>query len=619
MSNRLKMATVDSILRLHAQGWSERRIARALGVDRKTVSRYVRLSEQDAKPHPTTLGSDGGSPGGALPREDPKWANAPTGLPPGELPASVAEFLNRPGRGGRRSDCEPFRELIAAKLSAGLSARRIYQDLVAEANFAGRYWSVRRFVQRLAGATGLPVRRLECPPGEEAQVDFGAGAPIVDEAGKRRKANVFRIVLSHSRKAYSEATFTQTAEDFIRCLENAFAHFGGVPRTLVVDNLRAAVAHPDWFDPELNPKLQSFARHYGTVVLPTKPYTPRHKGKVEAGVKYVKNNGLKGRTFTSLEAESRHLLDWEQSVADRRIHGTTKRQVAQVFRDIERAALLPLPPARFPFFHEARRKVNRDGHVEVARAYYSVPAEYVGREVWARWDARLVHIFNRRFEQIAVHVRHEHGRFSTHAAHLASEKISGLEKGAAYLLGKVEHIGAQAHQWSQAMVNSRGIEGTRVLLGLLSLSKKHPHESLERACETALSHGAFRLRTIRQLLARQSSCQQPLPFLDEHPIIRPLTDYASVVARAIRRHEDRSSMNEGFTWHGWTKEPSASSDQHKRPDGPRVTDRQGTADVLPPRSGYPSSGRSSAEPDSVWPDHSSVVHDPLSHQEPHHE
>jgi hypothetical protein len=178
------------------------------------------------------------------------------------------------------------------------------------------------------------------------------------------------------------------------------------------------------------------------------------------------------------------------------------------------------------------------------------------------------------------------------------------------------------------MVNSRGIEGTRVLLGLLSLTKKHPHESLEKACETALSHGAYRLRTIRQLLARQAPQQEPLPFLDEHPIIRPLTDYAAVVARAsaralsraaIHRHADRPSVDEGFTRHGWTKECPASLAQRKRPDNPLVADRQGAADVPPPRSGYPSSGCSSAEPDSVWPDSSSVVHDPLSHQEPHHE
>src|SRR5690606_26230156 len=110
------------------------------------------------------------------------------------------------------------------------------------------------------------------------QVDFGTGAPVIGADGKRRKTHVFRIVLSHSRKAYSEVTFRQTTEDFITCLENALAQFGGCPETLVIDNLRAAVKHPDWFDPELVPKLAAFCAHYGVAILPTRPYTPRHKG-----------------------------------------------------------------------------------------------------------------------------------------------------------------------------------------------------------------------------------------------------------------------------------------------------------------------------------------------------
>jgi hypothetical protein len=186
----------------------------------------------------------------------------------------------------------------------------------------------------------LPVRRIERKPGDEAQVDFGSGAPIISPDGKRRKTYVFRIVLSHSRKGYSEATFTQTTDDFLRALENAFRQFGGVTKTLVIDNLKAAVAHPDWFDPELVPKVQSFCQHYGTVILPTKPYTPQHKGKVEAGIKYVKNNGLRGRTFTSLAEEQQHLHHWEATVADTRIHGTTKQQVGHVFEHVERAALI---------------------------------------------------------------------------------------------------------------------------------------------------------------------------------------------------------------------------------------------------------------------------------------
>jgi transposase len=617
MANHLKMATVDSILRLYSQRWSQRRIAAELHVDRKTVSRYVQLVERDAKRANAPTGSDGLMPEGALvPPAGSKGAIAPTGSEPAPLPPAVAEFLARPSRRGRLSDCEPYRELVLTKLDQGLSAKRIHQDLVDERGFTGRYWSVRRFVERLSGGTTLPMRRMEVRPGQEAQVDFGTGAPIIGTDGKRRKTYVFRIVLSHSRKAYSEATFTQTAEDFIRCLENAFTHFGGVPETLVIDNLRAAVAHPDWFDPELNPKLQSLARHYGTVILPTKPYTPRHKGKVEAGVKYVQNNALKGRTFGSLEEENRFLAQWEETVADTRIHGTTKRQVQQIFRDVERAALQPLPADRFPFFHEARRKVSRDAHIEVAKAYYSVPAEYLGRELWVRWDARLVRIFDHRFQQIAIHVRHEQGRFSTHAAHLAPEKISGLEKGAVYLLGKVEHIGPQAHAWAQAMLVARGIEGTRVLLGLLNLSKKQSTESLERACETALSHGSFRLRTLRELFKRDVAQQTPLPFLEEHPIIRPLDDYAAVIARAIHRQADRPSMGEDFTRHGWTK---ANGPCQQKSLAAPLPAPQGSADLLPPRSGYPLSGCVPTEPDSVWPDDPSVIDHPVFDQEPCHE
>ena len=373
---------------------------------------------------------------------------------------------------------------------------------------------------------------MECEPGQEAQVDFGTGARIKTRRQAAEDARAPRGAL-HSRKAYSEACFRQTAEDFLRVLENAFWHFGGVPKTVVVDNLKAAVLRPDWFDPDLNPKLQSFAQHYGTVILPTKPRMPRHKGKVERGVGYVQDNGLKAREFASLEAENQHLAHWEQNIADTRIHGTTKRHVGKVFREVEQAALLPLPAERFPFFHEAQRIVSRDGHIEVAKAYYSAPPEYLGRTVWARWDERLVRVFNHRFEQIALHVRREPGKFSTLSEHIAPEKISGVERGAAWLLRKIEVLGEHAHAWAQAMLKNRGIEGVRVLQGLLSLTKRHPCEAIDAACETALSYGAFRLQTLRQLLKQRAPAQQPLPFLDEHPIIRPLSDYGGWLRDAL--------------------------------------------------------------------------------------
>ena len=299
--------------------------------------------------------------------------------------------------------------------------------------------------------------------------------------------------------------------------------------------MKAGVEVPDWFDPELNPKLRSFADHHGLAVLPTKPRTPRHKGKIESGIGYVKRNALKGHVFASLEAQNQHLLNWETAVADLRVHGTIRQQVGKVFAEVERPALLPLLLTRFALFHEARRMVHRDGHVEVARAYYSVPPEYLTRRVWVRWDGRLVRIFNERMEPITTHVQHEPGRFSTQQAHIAAEKISGVERGAAWLLGQTQRIGAQAARWSEAVIQTRGIEGVRVLQGLLHLAGRHPSDQLEKACDIALSYGSYRLRTIRTLLKREAPRQQSFAFVDEHPIIRGLSEYGRLVHDAFQR------------------------------------------------------------------------------------
>ncbi len=521
MSNLLTVAMIDTILSLHQRGWSQRRIARELGIDRATVARYLHQHANPAKPAIAPTGS-------ADQADSPKPAIAPLGSTD---PPATAE----PQAAGRRSDCEPWRAAIQAKLDLGLSAQRIYQDLTAEHGFTGSYYSVRRFVRHLEATQELPFRRLECAAGEEAQVDFGTGAPLRLADGSRRRTHVFRIVLSHSRKGYSEAVTRQTTDDFLRCLENAWWYFGGVPQRLVLDNLRAAVSKADWYDPDLNPKVRSFGAHYGVALLPTRPYTPRHKGKVERGIDYVQENALKGRHFASLEEQNRFLLDWERTVADTRLHGTTRRQVGNHFSSVERPALQRLPVERFPCFQEARRTVHRDGHVEVERAYYSVPPEYLARRVWTRWDGRLVRIFNDRLEQIAVHVKHEPGRFSTQSQHIGGPKISGVERGAAWLLGQVRRLGPHSLRWAEAMIQARGVEGVRVLQGLLNLAHRYPCDAIERACDVALSYGAYRLRTIRNLLDRAAPRQEQLPFLDEHPVIRQLSEYGQFVHDAFAK------------------------------------------------------------------------------------
>lgn len=238
-----------------------------------------------------------------------------------------------------------------------------------------------------------------------------------------------------------------------------------------------------------------------------------------------------------MAAENHHLHHWETTVADTRIHGTTQKQVRTCFEEVERAALLPLPASRFPSFEEGKRIVNRDGHVEVAKAYYSTPPEYMGHTVWARWDSHLVRIFNTRFEQIAIHIQHEPGKFSTQDRHIDKRKRSGIERGAAYHLNKASLIGPQTGRWAEQMIAQRGIEGIRVLMGLLSLSKRHAADAIEQACKIALSHGAYRLRTIRELIQRQGTRQEQFEFIQEHPIIRSMSDYGHLVHTAFTKEK----------------------------------------------------------------------------------
>jgi transposase len=490
--NHLAVSLHHSILTLAERGWSARRIARELGVHRETVGRHLR----------------------------PKPAKVTTGFSEGESDSKPAKVTT--GSEGGRSTCAPWRTMIEAFLDQGLSAVRIHQDLVREHGFPGGYEAVKRYVRRSAARLELPFRRMECQPGEELQVDFGAGAWVIED-GRKRRPHLFRAVLSYSRKGYTEVVWRQTTECFIRCLENAFRHFGGVPGRLVIDNLKAGVLQADWFDPDLNPKLVEFCRYYGTILAPTKPAMPRHKGKVERGVGYAQGNAVKGRIFSSLAEQNVFLAEWERSVADTRIHGTIREQVLKRFLGAERPALRPLPAMLFPSFEEVQRSVQRDGYVEFRRAFYSAPPEYLRLSVWLRAEARLVRLYNLRMEQIAVHVRTDPGGRETDPSHIHPHKRAMIERGAEYLLGRCRRLGPGCGAWAEAMYRHRGDYGIRTLQGLLHLAKEHQVHALEDAAARALEAACWRLRDLRALLRQPRERQ--LGFLQAHPLIRDLSAY----------------------------------------------------------------------------------------------
>ena len=204
------------------------------------------------------------------------------------------------------------------------------------------------------------------------------------------------MTLCHSRHGYEEAVWDQKLETFLRLHEHAFRDFGGVPKVVRHDNLKAAVVRACFYDPDSHEVYLAFARHWGFTPLPTQPRHPQENGKQERSGGYVKGNALKGRRFDSLEAQNAFLRHWNRTIARLRIHGTTRRQVWTHFVEVEQRALQPLAATAFPIFTAGERTVHADGHVEVAGASIPCPLALLGQRVRVQWDAHLVRVFQAR-------------------------------------------------------------------------------------------------------------------------------------------------------------------------------------------------------------------------------
>jgi transposase len=227
---------------------------------------------------------------------------------------------------------------------------------------------------------------VDTEPGEVAQVDFGYAGLLWDATtGKPRKAWVFVMVLGHSQ--YAEVVFAQRTATWLELHQRAFVWFGGVPKVIVPDNLKAAVIRAAFGVsslPELNRSYRELARHHGFRVDPTPPRAPKKKGKVESSVKYLKHNFLRGREHQEVGELNRELLRWVQDIAGTRMHGTTGRRPLEVFAEEERAQLLPIPAKRYVAVVWKKARVHADCHVHFERRLYSVPWRLINEEVWAR-------------------------------------------------------------------------------------------------------------------------------------------------------------------------------------------------------------------------------------------
>lgn len=472
---RLRVQHILDIVYRLRRGQSERAIVRDTGYARNTVRAYHRLAEKH----------------GFLDLYKP--------LPEPEVMLSLLGPIPAPPQSA--STLEPYRSVVEALVKQDVEMMAIYQRLVGDHCYSGSYSSVRRFVAHLRPKDTRIVLRIETEPGKEAQVDFGGVGKMAEpHGGVTRPAYCFVMTLSHSRHQYVEFVFNQKISTWIACHRHAFESFGGVPASIVIDNLKAAILVAELTDPVLSEPYMRMARHYGTLIHPCRVRTPEHKGKVESGVHYVQRNFIAGRTFLDIDEANRKAERWVMETAGMRDHGTIHEQPLMRFRQVEQAALLPLPAEPFDLLAVREVKAHPDCHVRIDQSYYSVPFETVGKKLEAHVYERVVQIYDGTRLLVTHQKATKAGQRITRNEHYPKEKLIYLERTPDFCRDRAGRIGASCSAVVETLLSERPLDHLRGVQNIIGLSERYDCDRVEAACARALHFGDPRYRRIRDIL-----------------------------------------------------------------------------------------------------------------------
>jgi transposase len=484
---RLPVRKIREVLRLKAAGLSDRQIALSIGSARSTVQECVRRA------------TDAGL----------EWSSVQ------ELdePALQARLYARSVPLSRHP-LPDFAQVHAELRRPGVTRVLLWQEYKAT-HPDGWQYSVfcDRYQRWLAGQER--VLRQHHAPGEKLFVDYaGQTVPITDRhTGAVCAAQIFVAVLGCSNYTYAEATFTQQLPDWLGAHVRALAFIGGVPKAIVPDNLRSAVHRAHRYEPTLNPSYQDFAEHYGVTILPARARKPRDKAKVEAGVLIVERwilARLRNHTFFSLgelNGAIATLLTDLNTRAFKKLEGCRQTR----FLEHDQPVLQPLPARGYEFGEWRRAKVHPDYHIEVKRAYYSVPYRLIGQQVDVRVSATAVEVFHAG-QLVAAHARAaQRGRRSTRDAHRPASHVAVIDQSLTRVLERAAVIGAATAEVlrRQAAHRKHPEETLRSAQGILRLGHDFTPAQLEEACVRALVLQSYSYRTVRALIATPAPPQPP--------------------------------------------------------------------------------------------------------------
>jgi len=522
--NVLQPNKKTSIITLLTNGVSQREIGRKVRVDRKTIRKYARMADNHNDTQTTADISK--SPGVATGSGESLDQKSPPRPPAFEAPSTRDE----PMPAHARSACEEHRPWIEEQVRLGRNAVSIYQDLVELYAFEHRYNSVKRFCRALRKKNPGRYDRLEFPPGEEAQVDYGLGAPTrLPGKTTYRRPRLFVMTLKYSRRCFRKVVWKSSKEIWAKLHEEAFRYFGGVTRYVVLDNLKEGVITPDIYEPELNPLYASVLAHYGAVADPCRVADPDRKGSVENAIQHTQDTALKGRRFESIEEQNQWLMHWEEQWAAKRIHGRMKRQVQEMFEE-EKPFLQSLPLNSFAYFSQETRTVQDDGTIQVHDCYYAaLPAKLHTKVMVRIYDQEIEIIDPKTLEVIRRHVK---GQRKGMVFMEENDRIFNPSRQTGRLLAQAAAIGPCTETLCKKLFEGEGRLEHRRMRGIIALARKHSAGHIEQAAKIALERGLRSSRIIRKLveriveadLAEKEKTSSALT--QEHSLIRSPQDYA---------------------------------------------------------------------------------------------
>jgi transposase len=475
----------EILVHWHA-GRSLNEMSQSLGVDRKTIRKYVAPA--------VAAGIEPGGPS----RCEGEWQDLAREWFP-ELSDTRLRQVTWPA-------IAEHHDYIVEQVKARVRMSTIHQRLRDEHGLAASVASFRRYV-----AANIPeeARRQQvtvwnprpAEAGEQAQIDYGMlGRWLEPASGRLRTVWAFVMVLACSRHMFVRPVLKMDQRAWTECHVEAFAFFGGVPARLVPDNLKTGVDKPDLYDPKINRSYAELAAHYGCLVDPARALKPRDKARVERPMPYVRDSFWRGREFASVEGMQAEAERWSLEVAGRRacrpLEGAAP---AAVFESVEKDALRPLPAGPFVLATWATARIGPDIHAQVDKVLYSVPWRHIGKTADVRLTATMVQFFIGG-QLVKSHPRKARGK-QTDFGDYPPEKIAFHMRTPQWCRRQAAGIGPSCEYLIGELLADNALYRLRAAQGVISLADKHDPGRLEAACAKAITAGDPSYRTVRGILA----------------------------------------------------------------------------------------------------------------------